>query len=873
MLVRSAFASRYSNLFRYRILILREYRRRADLGSRRSHIPILNNSAHDNKEIYIGGKDPNDVANRLKKLGLQELKNDGKEAENVFLRYLEVINPKFKQTTKNLNRLRHRLQSEELDDNSKYIVLFDYLLNEMNLELQRYNKLGPDKILEQQLSGKDAEVTVDKSEEQIFEDTIFNDLFNTLDSEEVAYFPNTNMLFKVLIDIQIRKEVQLLPLEKLVEIFELSKLLPFRQWRLMGIFLSAKLLYSTGKVRMDPVNESFYINSLMFYGFYKDAYQLFVSNQSKVNERWWNEIGMMILLIRNNLRQFDRLMKETDQKFESYPYISPKVLKLAIKKYIKIENNGKVNELVSRLFQMIGIYGLKENHTLNELNRPINFRDESDANNFLNKSEPLTQHDFVSIINYFIQAKNTDMVSKLINRFLSYPNTSNNYAFLITETKLNLLKDFASLRQLLEKNNTKNLQEFESAFNKIRNKYNVKSPIYQKLFFDNIHKLISNYPLATLVNESIESALLNDKPTDEVTKSKNYNALMKLMLKSGNEDAAMEILNTMADSLKSQASTLRIPQVSAHHFATFIEYYIIESTNDGKKSYDKYKAKVGALINQMNSLGIPYNSTLLSQLLMFYRKLNDTDRCFQIINSVLSEDVDDTIKHPLNGKQFQIYYERNFTSRLYMEIWKTYYCFYSLLSLELVGTDVKSNYGPWKANMRKKIKALEVKPKHDIRWIFRKMIHEDNVLLNKTSYKIIISTFVKRRDWDGLAVILTSMVDLHGLLPDKEMSYYILTGIRKERIVIETQRLLSTTKDMSFLEARSIAINNVTKLIKLHKKRPQDVTYDHIISEIMNFLEYKNPYDPDHTQTVRAFEEVDISMNRVAEYFRHVNKK
>lgn len=843
---------------------IRYYRKRRTLTA---HIPTLKNNEilREQKVINLEAPSPEEVENKLRSLGF-----DNVDAENsiqdIMLSYFSQANAGFKRGSKNLRRLQEELTANEANDDAKLRKLFSYLLEESSLEIRRLRTTNRKQV--ESLGENEDQEEIDSAieSERDLEKAIISGLFKANNKDGDSYLINTDFVYEILTDLNNRKKPlgsKILTAEQLVEAFELAKTMPIEGRRRRGIFLAGNLIYSLGNVRMDPVNESFYIESLVNYGLFKKAYNLFDSIREKVDERWWYEMGMMIALRGNFLRKFDTLLTFVDGKFGEYPYIAPKVLQLAIKKKLYLRDFESANALSERFLEVVSQCGLKCDSDQEQ--KMVNFQSEGEADDYLNEREIPTSHNILAIIDYHFFRKNFDTGYKLMAAYLERTSDDEeNLRYLIIRLKLNLLKDISSLKEALEPHMhpsiaRSRLKLLQKSFNLTVDKLNVDSSICQELLFDSISSLVEN-PVLT---KTVEQVLVTSIKRDALSSSKSFRGLLKLLLATGREKEALKLLTKMEiSSKKSQESrdTQEVqfyPEANAHHYAEFLEHYTVLAARDKpEKLLLEYKNKVSELINRLKATGVSPNAVFLSKLLIFYKGTDDFENLFKVINEIL--EVKNILSSPAAADRTTFYGRRDITRGLYAEIWNAYSRYYYVYSREWQAVDKKSNYAVWRNNVSKIVKRTNVHPSVPIRTLFASMINADNILPSERMYFVILVTFMKKREWDAIPAILTVMVNIHGLPISEELQNYFIKGLEREYIMTRRRKLhLRGPEDQETSLNMKQFIQQLKKNGVIQKPEPnRPDTVDTLIKNVLALQKYKSPDDDDFSQVTNAMEEV-----------------
>ncbi|GAV54302.1 hypothetical protein ZYGR_0AL00340 [Zygosaccharomyces rouxii] len=858
-------------------------RRRLPTGT---HIPALqqNKLLQDAGEIRLKSNDSNETEENLRKMGFEEW-NSNNYIEELILRYLKHTNSGFRQSAKNLSNLDRKLKTDTLGENERLQLLFDYLLKECEIEIRTLNQSGTDTLEKsKELGDKSSDLPIESPEQ--LEDAVFSDLFESGKKDGRTHLNHVDLVYQILADLNDGKPqgLNVLTLEQLVQAFELSKLIGIEERRKRGIFLAGNLLYSLGTVRMDPVNESFYIDSLVNYGLYKKAFELFESNRVKVDERWWYELGMMVALRANYLNKFDKLFVATDLRFGKYPYVSPQVLRLAVRRKLLIGDIKSANKLTDRFLEMVSIYGCKrfDEAPYNEDSQMINFATEDQADDFLNEMTPPSDYDFITLIEYHLFRKNIHTAMKLVAKYLETDGTTDrNYRFIIVQLKFNLLQSFEQLRHSLGPHLNpdtvqQKLDELQKSFEEVRKEHNLDISFSQELLFNNVASLAS-FPELTKV---MEDFVMKRATADEhLSPSKKFHALLKIILATGKEKQAFFLLSKLEETfLKSKRSpelegTQFYAEVQPHHYAVFVEYFTLSKDRFPKSMHSNLERSVDKLVERIETHGVPYNSVLLTKLLIFYRDFNNFNKCFEIINQVMKEKL---VNQLVTGSdQTTFYNRRDVTRPLYMEMWRAYGKYYKIFNKELERVEKKSNYSGWKTQVAKIIKKTHVHPEFSVRALFTTMVHQDNVLPDAKMYYMILTTFMRSRDWATVPAVLCTMTELHGLPLENAFIIYVTKGLEKELLVVLSRKHQANGQSVEESNKQAMAKVKELKLrgLILTPRFERQYDVDDLIPQILMLLKFKNPEDIQFNDVYEAMKELNIKKDNLSESINPVNNE
>lgn len=857
--------------------------RTGQIGSLKS----IHNKSKSNPtdQVFLYGKTPSAVEQSLQKLNLAPLPVDSQsnlQFISIYLKKLNVMD--YKRTTNHLNRFQSIVKKRKVEsDVGLYRLVVKYLMEEADMEVKRLAQFGADYLIKSRLDvlqkQQDSGIKGESEDLETFVmDNILSDGDTTnvhsIVNEKFPYLSHLQSLFHILNELRINPETkwdQYVSVEQLVEIFEMSKLIPDTEWSEKGIFLSASLLYSTKQIRMDPVNESFYINSLIKLGYNKTGFQLFRSNKDTIKEKWWMELGLMLSLVNNNLRSFQKLLYEMD---EIYPNaaLSPKILKLAIRKYAKISltNNIKINRLLDKVISSIEMHGIRK-HRDEIQDKMVNFNDEEEANQYLNRIELISYDDIVSVANSLLFNKRVELIGPFLNKILSLKDVDSSlWDILIIKTKLNLLKDFDSIKSLLPKSHhhssvdKSNLRSFENIFKKITSSYiGQNDPVINLLLFDNINDLVSNYKLPIKIKELLQTLMSSNTANLQV--SEYFDVLLKSFLSMDNLTKAQELLKIMermrTDPQFALKNKNKYPPVDIEHYTTMVRYYTsIAVRNRIPRIWKSSEQMITEITNKVNSFNLPYSSSFITRLIIFYREYKDFNRCFLIINETLNQSkqsnetaVTDIGQPTINTPLLR--------QKLYFEIWKVYFQFYKITSLELVTAGTQKNLKNWTSSYNTFQRASLLKPSFDLVSLFDTMVQRDNILPDEVFCKLIISTFMKNRNWSSIPAILTYFTHIFNIEFDHAFISTILNGVRKEFIANETENLLKNDPSLSLIEAR-IKAKQESKILEKDEKIFSLTSNEDVINSLLEniflLLKYKNPFDTQFNEVKEVYQKLNL---------------
>ncbi|EDO15724.1 hypothetical protein Kpol_1073p10 [Vanderwaltozyma polyspora DSM 70294] len=871
---------------------IRYYRQRTNITNL-SHIPSLRtkNIQKTTELLQLNVNSKKDEIESLKKLGFDldntTLDDDGNGNSNfddILIEYLKFTSSVYKKSTKSLNKLKLQLKNaDQLEGKTKLNILIDFLLNEFRIEINIYEREGINGLEKMRQYNSDiAELNKDIDDENYLLSQLFKTSENIQDdntSNNGSLFNNANFIFNILSNI--KKEIKLpyiinelpIPVEQIAEIFEISKQLPLESDSMKGIYLSGSILYGTGKIRMDPVNESFYINSLVKFKKYDQALQLFNSRKLEINQRWWYELGMTTALKSNNINTFDKLLIETDKNFNTNSYLKPNILTLAVRKKIQLGNLNVVDKLMDRFIKCLQNFGYDN---VDSPKKPfIQFNDEDQANEYLNAMVKPNVSDMAILLSYLMHRKNLDKAIQLIETIIALPNLrKNDLVFVIKYNKLNLLKNSALLTDRISKNYINRdkeakatLKKFEKVLSELIEE-TYSNSVYKDFFYESFESLSENPVLTSMLHDFItEYPLSASKFSDSpdrlqqlfkfLLKTDYYNKAMKLLNK-------VEYLNSSQNENSKEIDTSSNNSLSAIHYGEFLDYYLTKSINGYKRKSKIYNDKVGELVERMEKNNITIDFEFVSKLLTFYRQHRDFNNCFKIINQILSAKLEDP-------KDSEVIDE--IPTELYMEIWECYRSYYKYFIDVGENMNPKSNSNSWNTIVKKTTEDTFVHPTHSCRELFNLLVHQDEILPSEKFYNVIIKTMLSGNDFASLPPILIFMYEVHGIVLDKKMSKFVMKGL--ERAYINSHL---RSKGAS-VDVNKNSLENVTKHIKQIKEsgkilkdiQEDDIPNFKISEEVIRLLKHHKTDVIPEKEVISAASSMNIDSPLLRDILKPVN--
>ncbi|AET38897.1 Sov1p Ecym_3411 [Eremothecium cymbalariae DBVPG len=786
------------------------------------------------------------------------------EDSDDFIHLLELKNPGFKKSVLNLRRLKIKLKSLPPGSNDKFKEVFDYLLRECEGEITRMQTMSPEKFKETVDNNKLRELEMKKikaKSETELSDVMFHELL--MKNRDDSIFQNTEELFRLMLDLVTTGD-KIISVEQMVQAFELSKLIPSTIHRLRGIFLSGRLLYSLGTVRMDPVNESFYIEALLYHGHFRQAIHLFETYKDKVDQRWWYEIGMMTLLRANKIHKFDQLFKRSLEKFGS-DYFRSTVIKTAIQKKLYMRDFAAADRLTDFFLDIADRYGCARDERIESHMKT--FENEEQANLYLNAIQKPTDKDFNSIIQAHVFRKNQKTALKTFAKYIQRPEFGDaDWSYCITKMQLPLLKDYEFLKEAIEPFlepglEAERLKKLERIFNVSLEKLGV--PEIKRALDVILYQNINRFTLDSKTTDLIHKYIVRNwiSPTETINDddlSKKFYGILKILLANGKIESSKKLVKKLEESDGSNY----YPKVNGHHYAAIIDYYLrkvlLTKSRAKRASYSK---EVTTIFDGMKKMQLDFNSRVISSLLAFYRNMPDFNNCFALINRLFDYKLaqSDATDQKINLSPF--YGRRIINVDLYGEVWRCYLSYYTKKSDWTLLHHTSNSVG-WKNHVMQTMKETKIHPTHSMLLLFKTMVEDDNILISSNLYGTIIRSFIKGRNWTSLPAVIEYMRSSHGVELEKRLKAYVEESLKREYVAFERQKLgiinstLSSPSKLAVAKKRVDDMINNNVILKSHTDNDVDDT----IIKLLEYLSKVNKEDISTVMDVYKILKLDVAL-------------
>lgn len=297
-------------------------------ATRRSKFTTSNKD--DQLKSMLGYKDASEIRAEL----MERFKNDGVEADAEFIdkmveesqKEIQVLqkyiqDPKSMKDELTMDEINHFIDWL-ISDGQKRVLVDSSNTNDLNNELNEMIK-SDDQSPESLVKAFDLMTELGEDEENSLQ-RLPQFLYR------MTRLRNSDLSSKV-------------PAEKWVELYGISTSIKNDKVRNQCIYLCGKLLYSAlireygPKMRPDPINEKFYIESLITYEQYPKALELFNSRKEKdvKDERFWFELGSEVYFAMGNIDEGIAIIDEIKDK---WGYVNSLLLVKGLKVSISNQN-------------------------------------------------------------------------------------------------------------------------------------------------------------------------------------------------------------------------------------------------------------------------------------------------------------------------------------------------------------------------------------------------------------------------------------------------------------------------------------------------------------------------------------------------------
>lgn len=570
----------------------------------------------------------------------------------------------------------------------------------------------------------------------------------------------------------------LVPVEILVALFDASKyIIDAEKLQSQIRYLCGDLIYSLQKFEFDIINESFYVEALMRLGFHKRASDLLLKRESKLREkdqslRWWGDLIIINQIDMIELVNAEKTVEELTKRFGS-EYLDSRVYSSFINVYLEADNFERVSYWVGKLKK--AVVKTKGFSTVS-FEEPGLESDEKTVLSFLNREDPITKDQYLSIMESLLNSENSryqSLISQMIDFYLCQPNTS--------------LEKHMELTDLLLKFRFEYKSKIQPVLQSIPARHGLSESLIP--LFDQLRELNpEETSQSDLLDEYLVSLSKRSGGFDQITRemkevmrtgegklsSKNYYSLISALIKAKKIEQAFEVLAKLEKAKKDlerntinmEDSRILVP-VTTNHYVPFLRHY-------GRTSrMDEFNEILVRFKKNVNT----FNPVILTQIINSLARSKKYEDLLKFINHIALKDIHlqdpEYLDKPLN--------------QMYSSIWATLSSYF------------------------KNTMFYDVKEIPDVRYIFLKMTQQAQIIPTRKDYENIISTFLRSRDFYSAVCVLDLMGSKHKVIPSPKILQEVETSIRR-------------IKDLSSKKERTK--EGETKYGELRKRRAKLNTLD-----------------------------------------------
>ncbi|VEU24175.1 DEKNAAC105445 [Brettanomyces naardenensis] len=541
---------------------------------------------------------------------------------------------------------------------------------------------------------------------------------------------------------EIRKMV---PIEKMVKLFEISGQLLDDKLRDECVYLSGNLIYSSTKARADPINEKLYIETLVNHGDFQRALDLYTSRKSKpdvIDQRFWLEVGIGIYLRMGSdeVEKAELLAREMKDK---YGYIHPIVISTFIDRYLRLSRLDKATEWVQEMKEVMDSYGLVDHL---EVPGPQLLDDPQQVYDYYNRIDPVSYDHVTDCVIDFLKYRQVPEAMEVImtatrrdRQYLLYlvGYIAENVSYPGREYLLQVLKGS-------EDGNAEGPQ-FNPAISsfiqsELENFRPTKcSSIEEVIVLDEcsffLTKQLANPKVDSEMKLKISSLISSISIGAKLT-SHECKDMMKIILRSNSRKGytlASKVLSQMNRGLeKEHGEDGMLPPANAHIYLTLVQVF-------GRRPKPKTR-EIEELLETMKGLGIPTLTVLANQVVLAYRKGKQYSKALRFIDEYLREGEEEESFKP--------------TSEFFQNVLVTY--------REGLMQDGGGEDGNYKFRLEK------------LRWLFKSILSSPGWKLDEGLCNEAVMTFMTYGDYASTICVLES----YGMEMKKDIGNDLMVAIK-----------------------------------------------------------------------------------------------
>ncbi len=404
-----------------------------------------------------------------------------------------------------------------------------------------------------------------------------------------------------------------------VQVFELCKNIEYLPLRRYGLIISGTLIYAPKKIRLDPVNESEFLNALSYMKEHRRALEIWESRRIKSDvkdARWWQELGVLLYIA---ARDFETAVTLTEESIKKYDYLDPNIPVKFIQEYCKI---GQVKDAM-RWFQdfkrIASKYGviLKDEATEDVDLRHLQTVTPQFMIEHLNAKTPATAKQFNQILRAFFRAGYDKYGLSVLKVMDQYPVTRQNIGRIVQELEYVTRALVIKSKHDLEATDQNPLDVLNDVVSKNikENPEMLKNSRFYLVWLHSLGHLGESEPAVKVLDEMISNGI----PVN----STHIQPVIKALLKNNKLEKALEFLEEMEKSFeqisKSEKSGI-IPPVNAKIYSLFIKHFSKLGQSD----------MIQDIMQRMKRINLPPDQTIFMALIYHEYKLYDYGAVFDL---------------------------------------------------------------------------------------------------------------------------------------------------------------------------------------------------------------------------------------------------
>lgn len=688
-----------------------------------------------------------DLDEALQQLNEQDVTLVEVGPELVLLDHLNMSRPGTKTDKRYLKQ--KKLMKMMSSDVEKTQSLFSFFLGEAHNEIFYYpnrDEFEPD---ESRIKSKDLERGMEYELKQ-----------RTLNQWNVSNgrYKRFQVLITVLENLRKRQDGALiLPVEQMAQCFEMSQYVMDDELKFRARYLSGSLIYKLKTVEFDCVNESQFIEALMYYGDNYQAQILLAKRAEKLDQRWWYELMAMNFIDMRNFTEAEKVVRLIQDSYGSS--MDERVYLQFINAYLLATNIERVQHWTSKFKGFVKAHGFATEQRA----EPGLGASEEATLQYLNRIDSPTKESYLNVIASHLgvdrfgemqDLKNT--VVGLIDFYLEQDNTS---AEDLRHVLLDFRFQFATKIQPLLRglSDAKAEEKITTMFEEYRTENLAESQQADTLdlFFQSLSEIGG---FQRIISEMKKLTDVQQRLTP-----KNMYRLISALVHGGQLEKAYVVLTNLEQSYGDAIGNPDlmeqqvIPPVTAHHYIPFIRHF--GRTGDVKSMMD--------VVERFESNMGQYNPLILTQILSSLDRNKQFEQALDYIHAVVLGDIH------RQDPQYDDF------RQLYSAIWKC-------LRHACAPGGVRENLP-------------------DQRVLFMKMIR-DRVVPSPNDYSTIIKTFTLSRDWHAVVCVLQYMGLVHMCMPTPQCLKLIEKVYADQTILIdEVKRSPLYSEAIQRLQDESVA--------------------------------------------------------------------